>query len=220
MAMQPPRARVPSRCRPLAYQRVVRSVRDAVACHGGGARTAMPRMKTSTMLIGCPQCRQMKVAAGRAHAPLAVAAARHLQHAAQPADGVLVAMLADPGVLHRGPLAKYAVAFRRTSTSSFASASSLRKRLFSASSSLTGSRAGTSLGTVAPLAPADAMPRLGQLPNVATGTPRRHAASCPPTDAASLTASALNSCVYCLLGSLPSLSRFSIPLKLSTSCCT
>lgn len=33
---------------------------------------------------------------GRAHAPLAVAAARHLQHAAQPADGVLVAMLVDP----------------------------------------------------------------------------------------------------------------------------
>src|SRR3546814_7369919 len=27
---------------------------------------------------------------------------------------------------------------------------------------------------------------------------------CPPTDAASLTASALNSCVYCRLGSLPS----------------
>jgi hypothetical protein len=48
------------------------------------------------------------------------------------------------------------------------------------------------------------MPRLDQLPNVATGTPSRRAASCPPTDAASLTASALNSCVYCLLGSLPS----------------
>ncbi len=48
------------------------------------------------------------------------------------------------------------------------------------------------------------MPFLDQLPNVATGTPRRRAASCPPTDAASLIASALNSCVYCLLGSLPS----------------
>lgn len=45
-----------------------------------------------------------------------------------------------PGVLHRDPLAKYAVAFRRTSTSSFASANSLRRRLFSASSSLTGRR--------------------------------------------------------------------------------
>lgn len=48
------------------------------------------------------------------------------------------------------------------------------------------------------------MPFLDQLPNVATGTPRRRAASCPPTDAASLIASALNSCVYCLLGSLSS----------------
>lgn len=48
------------------------------------------------------------------------------------------------------------------------------------------------------------MPFLDQLPNVATGTPRRRAASCLPTDAASLTASPLNSCVYCLLGSLPS----------------
>src|SRR3546814_12429436 len=61
-----------------------------------------------------------RVGTGRAHAPLAVAAARHLQHAAKPTDGVLVAMLVDPGVLHRDPLAKYAVAFRRTSTSSFA----------------------------------------------------------------------------------------------------
>jgi len=69
-------------------------------------------------------------------------------------------MLVDPSVLHRALLAKYAVAFRRTSTSSFASASSLRKRLFSASSSLTGRRVGASLGTVAPLAPADSMPRL------------------------------------------------------------
>ena len=40
-------------------------------------------------------------------------------------------------------LAKYAVAFRSTSTSSFASASSLRSRLFSASNSLTGRRVGT-----------------------------------------------------------------------------
>lgn len=86
-------------------------------------------------------------------------------------------MLIDPGVLHRDPLAKYAVAFRRTSTSSFASANSLRRRLFSASNSLTGRRVGASLGgATAPLAPADAVPRLDQLPSVATGTPRRRAA--------------------------------------------
>jgi hypothetical protein len=48
------------------------------------------------------------------------------------------------------------------------------------------------------------MPLLDQLPNVATGTPKRRAASCPPTDAASLTASVLNSCVFGLLGRLPS----------------
>src|SRR3546814_17635327 len=85
-------------------------------------------------------------------------------------------MLVDPGVLHRDPLAKYAVAFRRTSTSSFASASSLRRRLFSASSSHTGRRAGASVGgTAAPLPPVAATPRLAQLPNVATGTPRRRA---------------------------------------------
>src|SRR3546814_9438038 len=64
-----------------------------------------------------------RVGTGLAHAPLAVAAARHLQHAAKPTDGVLVAMLVDPGVLHLDPLAKYAVAFRRPSTSSFSSAS-------------------------------------------------------------------------------------------------
>src|SRR3546814_9044298 len=34
-----------------------------------------------------------RVGTGRAHAPLAVAAARHLQHAAKPTDGVLVAVL-------------------------------------------------------------------------------------------------------------------------------
>lgn len=48
------------------------------------------------------------------------------------------------------------------------------------------------------------MPRLDQLPTVATGTPKRRAASWPPTEAASLTALALNSSVYCLLGSQPS----------------
>lgn len=48
------------------------------------------------------------------------------------------------------------------------------------------------------------MPFVDQLPNGATGTPRRRAASCPPTDAASLITSAWNSSVYCLLGSLPS----------------
>jgi hypothetical protein len=113
-------------------------------------------------------------------------------------------MFVDPGVLHRDPLAKYAVAFRRISTSSFASASSLRRRLFSASSSLTGRRAGESPDATVPPVVAEATPRLDQFPTVATGTPRRRAASWPPTEAASLTASALNSSVYCLLGSLPS----------------
>ena len=44
---------------------------------------------------------------------MAVATARHLQHAAQPADGALVAMGIDTGVLHRDPLAKYAVGFSK-----------------------------------------------------------------------------------------------------------
>ncbi len=80
--------------------------------------------------------------AERLHAPLTVPCAGHQQHPAQPADCVLAAIVLDPGVLHRDTLAKYAVAFRRISTSSFASASSLRSRLFSASSFVTSRRSG------------------------------------------------------------------------------
>src|SRR3546814_10953240 len=83
-----------------------------------------------------------RVGTGRAHAPLAVAAARHLQNAAKPTDGVLVAMLVDPGVLHRDTLAKYDVAFRMTSTSSFASSSSLRTRPFHTPTFTKGPRTG------------------------------------------------------------------------------
>lgn len=73
-------------------------------------------------------------------APLAIAAARHTQNPAKPTYAVLVAMCVNPGVPHRDPFAKYAVAFRRISISSFALASSLRRRLFSASRSLNGRR--------------------------------------------------------------------------------
>lgn len=45
--------------------------------------------------------------------PLPIAAARYPWRAAQLADGVLVAMFVDLGVLHRDPLAKYAVVFCR-----------------------------------------------------------------------------------------------------------
>lgn len=48
------------------------------------------------------------------------------------------ALMIVPGVLHRDLLAKYAVAFRSISTSSFASANSLRSRLLSDSSSVAG----------------------------------------------------------------------------------
>lgn len=119
-------------------------------------------------------------------------------------------MILDPGVLHRDPFAKYAVAFRRISTSNFASASSRRSRLFSASNSLTGRRRGSAADPPwASGATATDCARLRfQLPTVATGTPRRRAASWMPTASASLTASTLNSSVYCRFGSL--LSRISI----------
>jgi hypothetical protein len=51
---------------------------------------------------------------------------------------MVVAMLLDPGVLHRDSLAKYAAAFYTISRSSLALASSRRSRAFSTSNSETG----------------------------------------------------------------------------------
>jgi len=75
---------------------------------------------------------------------------------------------------------EYAVAFRRISMSSFALANSLRRRLFSASRSLTGRRLELGVLGDGPVA-ASALPLCGsrhQFPNVATGTPSLRAASC------------------------------------------
>eukprot|EP01133_Synstelium_polycarpum_P027706 gene27707-33490_t len=135
--------------------------------------------------------------AGRSHAPLAVSRAGHRQNPAQPADGVFVAMILDPGVLHRDPLAKYAVAFRRISTSSFASASSLRSRLFSASNSVTGRRSGCAVAVSGADPTSTGLRLRDQLLNVAEGIPSLRAASWPPTESDSLMASILNSSVYC-----------------------
>ena len=110
--------------------------------HDARAPVAAPAVPVDGSHLGVQGLVGQRLGTGRTHAPLAVPAAGNRQHPAQPADRVLVAILFDPGVLHRDPFAKYAVAFRRISTSSFASASSLRNRLHSASSSLTGRRIG------------------------------------------------------------------------------
>ncbi|CAG9262876.1 hypothetical protein BCEP4_2740003 [Burkholderia cepacia] len=57
---------------------------------------------------------------------MAINAARHINYSAQATDAVPVAVSINPGVLHRDPFAKYAVAFERISISSFALANSLR----------------------------------------------------------------------------------------------
>jgi hypothetical protein len=83
-------------------------------------------------------CIQARVGLGsparRTRAPLAISRARHAHLPAHPAHAVLVAMCFDPAILHRDSLAKYAALFT-ISESTFALASSRRKRAFSASSS-------------------------------------------------------------------------------------
>ena len=108
-------------------------------------------------------------------------------------------MKVDPGVPHRAPFTKYAAASERISISSHALARALRSRLFSASTLLIGR-----VVRLASVSRALAWPWLRRVPfpNVATGTPSLRAASCCPTDSASLTASTLNSSVYCRFGTV------------------
>jgi len=114
---------------------------------------------------------------GRTTPPLAVACAGNPKHPAQPAHAVVVAVGVDPGVFNRDPFAKYAVAFRRISTSSLALASSLRRRLFSASRSVGDRRTGPLGADSIDSLPGALRLRRDQLLNVAIGMPSRRAAS-------------------------------------------
>src|SRR5690606_1552693 len=134
-------------------------------------------------------------------APLQVAAARDAQQPAHPGHGKLVAVLFDPGVIHRDSLTKYAAAFRSMSMSSLALVSSRRRRAFSASSSPAGR-----FGIVFPIGVsvtaecaeyATLRRRLAQLLIVARGMPSLSAAAFTPIESASRTASSWNSCGYC-----------------------
>src|SRR5207344_58535 len=139
----------------------------------------------------------LRALAARTAAPLAIPGSRHLQLSAHPRHAILVAMLLDPGVLHRDSFAKYAAAFFTISRSSFALASSRRKRAFSASSSV----AERLVGAVS--SPAFSVParaRLTQLDKLDSGIPSRFAAWLLPIDSANRTASTLNSPVYCRFG--------------------
>ena len=155
--------------------------------------------------------------------PLTISAARHPQDVTYPSNTVLVAVLVDPCVRHRDPFTKYAVASRSISISSLALASSFRSRLFSASSSLTGRVDRvffTSRPSTSPRSWEVRLRRL-QLPKVATGTPSLCAASCCPTDYASLMASTLNSSVYCRFGTSFSDIQPSVQTgNYQNSCCT
>jgi len=118
-------------------------------------------------------------------------------------------MLFNPGVPHRDSFAKYAAAFFTISRSSLTLASSRRNREFSASSSV--------LGRFTAIAPASApgsfpaLLSLIQFHKLESGMPSRFAASPFPADSANLTASSLNSSVYCRLGSdVPLLISFSV----------
>lgn len=90
----------------------------------------------------------------------------------------------------------------RISISGFALANGLRSRLFSASRSRIG-RAARAANTSRPPAsptPSARRRRRVQFPKVTPGTPSRGAASCWPTDPASLTGSTLSLSVYCRVG--------------------
>src|SRR5665213_2144299 len=133
-----------------------------------------------------------------ASSPLTVAAPGNRQQSTHPGDRELVAMLLNPGVSHRDPLAKYTAAFFTISRSSFASANSRRSRAFSASSSVGGRLTGTAEGS-----PTLSLPerlKRTQFHRLESGIPSRFAAWVPPIDSASRTASTLNSCVYCRFG--------------------
>src|SRR6185295_9865235 len=131
---------------------------------------------------------------GRSRSPLAIAGTRHLKLTAHPGHMKPVAVLFDPGVLHRDSFAKYAAAFFTISRSSLALTSSRRSRAFSASSSETG----RFTATAALVPPTDSPSRLRrtQFVMVDCGIPNRLAAVLPPVDCANLTASVLNSSVY------------------------
>lgn len=151
----------------------------------------------------------------RTTAPLAIACARYAKHPTQAAHTVVVALPHNPGLLHRDPFAKYAVAFRKISTSSLALASSLRSRLFSASRSVGDRRTGPLSADSIDSLPSAIRLRRNQLLHVAVGMPSRQAALCPPTESASRTASTLNSSVYCLSGTVSSIISTSMYIEIN-----
>src|SRR5579859_395125 len=132
---------------------------------------------------------------GCSRSPLAIARTRYPELAAHARHAEQVALLFDPGVLHRDSFAKYAAAFFTISRSSLVLASSRRNRAFSASTSWT-----DRLTATAPPSAALSLPsRLNfiQFHRLDSGMPNRLAAGLPPIDSPSLTASILNSAVYC-----------------------
>src|SRR5690606_30668403 len=151
----------------------------------------------------------------RAASPLAIPGSRHPEQATHPRHFEPVAMPFDPGVSHRDSFAKYAAAFFTISRSSFVLANSRRNRAFSASNSDTGRRAGVAGGSP------DTVPALlSRTPMVLVpcGIPIRLAAALPPIDRPSLTASALNSSVYCRFGtSAFLLIAFSVHQKINSN---
>src|SRR4051812_9296737 len=132
---------------------------------------------------------------GRSRSPLAITGTRHPEQVAHTRALILIAMLLNPGVLHRDSFAKYAAAFFTISRSSLVLASSRRKRAFSASTSLTDRFTATAPPTAALSLPARLS--LIQFHRLDSGMPNRFAAWLPPIDSPNLTASTLNSAVYC-----------------------
>src|SRR4051812_30360310 len=122
--------------------------------------------------------------AWRSRSSLAIAGTRHTQLSAHPRYLEPVAVLFDPGVLHRDSFAKYA-AFFTISRSSLALPSSLRSRAFSASSSLTERFTGVAAPSAALSLPAR-LSRI-QFHRLDSGIRSRLAAWLPPIESPSLT---------------------------------
>jgi len=123
---------------------------------------------------------------GCSRSPLAISRTRHLELAAHPRHAEQVALLFDPGVLHRDSFAKYAAAFFTISRSSLVLASSRRNRAFSASTSWSDRYT----LTAPPSATLPASLRFIQFHRLDSGMPNRLAALLPPIDSPSLTAKA------------------------------
>src|SRR5688572_23395259 len=162
---------------------------------------ARPAITAVTALVNCgdlgieggiPDCPFARLSLSR----LAISGSRHLQHSAHSAHTKLVAVLFDPGVLHRDSFAKYAAAFFTISKSSRALSNSRRSREFSASTSASDRFTAVAAGrSVVPNLLV--RPRSSQFRRLPSGIPNRFAAVLTPTDSLNLTASTLNSSVYC-----------------------